>query len=942
MLKFVATKPPRLKDGHYVGQGQGHDKHMVGQPTGVEYSFPTSSYSSTVDSDSSMYSKMRGVPNRVPNQVERNDGSYGHMSGLPNNMDRNVHSFNQMRGLPVSHDKENSYRPIEHWHAYNKRYGKVGLEKEISFPIQKPYVTLDNQHTKFDANYNPVQSNDIGLNVRIQGNNIGPDVRKPDRFSHDEANIRHADADDIRNANVMNMFPHGYRAEVPRDPGGQGRGHGGQFGVLRPHSFSPESATHRQHQLVNGSIQSPSRFSHPAPYTSGAYASPHGTYGPPYNLDSTGSMSIDSMSTSEDRSSKSISENMDYDGVDASTAMDIRQRLDLKPSLVSDKHKHVHVGRGTHGLCESPATSPTRPGTTAGTGEYHTSSLRRKSPSFRTGHHVTWDPGVVNSKQDGKQTNKEPGKPELYPKKKKRTSLRSLLNLQKYPVSDDETTDHSDSGQQNLKRKHSHDHAEQMQGPNATPELASLRYRTELDQKEAPNLNQISNETMGVGPKAAVTGSDFERYSSLMGSDYGLKQRKPVADHERGRDEIDFVTGMKVLDYENNITANPSVNVNVTSHVTGLYVTRASDQTYNSVPYSYDMQGNVLGQHEGISKETRSISQPVMHAGFYSKPKVFEKKDTFFNPELIQTRNINSVQPYIINGQQKEEDYDNYRKTDSISVTKGNIFSSSHLTNDVSYGTEKSDTNLGQNTSVPVTFDTFVTFGGPSMSNVTFDRFVTLGRPYATSTPIPNGTTSWRLDQDRYKNSKEGERGLESLSGPFQTKVTQSWKYGKPAGPSVPVVTHAMYGSKEPVMTSQRDGHGASQVTKSVVSHDRHVTNTQQEGPYLMQNNEYGKLSSPPTTFYTFFGGPPMETHGFTNQAQGMSQDLSESETAMSKFTDSGTYSQKDVQDYDDGLFSEMLGLDHAKSARKKLVYEEPPTKVRDYISDSLHFFPFV
>ena len=919
MLKFVSTKPPRLKDGHIV-EGQGYGKHTGSHLSGTDYNFSGDNYIGTVDRSGTLYGNMRGLSNEMDrsapsygqmrglsSNIDRSASLYGQMRGPSNDMERNAPPYSQMRGL--SHDKETLYRPTEHWRAYNKKYGKIGLEKEISLPVRQQYVTPDNQHAfinnrdKFDTNYNPIQGNDIG----------------------------YTDLDDIRNANVQTVTSQGYGAEVPRDttsvPGG--RGHGGQFGTVRPYSFSPESTAHRQYQLINGSMHSPMRFSTPAPYTSSGY-------GPPYNLDSTGSISIDSMSTSGDRSSKSVSETMDFDGAfDASS--EIRQRLDLKPHLVSDQHRHVHVGRGTHGLCDSPATSPVRPGTALS--DSHTSSLR-KSPSFRTGHRVRWDPGVMNSKQDSKQTYGEPVKQETHPKKKKRTSLRSLLNLPKFPLSDEEVTDHSDSGlssrvteqtQQSVKRKKTID-TDQKEEPAKAPELASLRYRTEFMQKEMPNLNQIHTE--GSIKTNVSTASDFQGDFHSIPSGLSYEQRKS-ATGSRGIDEIDFVTGMQVLDYEKSAGRKPGVGISDTSQVMGLYVSRASEQTYDSVPYSYDMQGSSFGQHEGISTETKSVSQPVMHSGFQSKPQIFQKQDVYLKPELKQTRNINSVQPYLINGQQNDLDYDNYSQpglqTDSISVTKENIFSSSQLTNDVSYGTEKSDTHSGENTTVPVTFDTFVTFGGPSMSNVTFDRFVTLGRPYATSTPVPNGTSSWRLDQDRYKHRKEGERGLESLSGPFQTKVTQSWKYGKSLGPLVPVVTHAMY-SGESTAASQREAHGiTSGITKPVMSHDSHVTHSDHGGgPYLMQNKEYGKLSSPPTTFLTFFGGPPKETHELTNQDQGRSKDWSGSETVTSKFTDSGTFSQKDAQDYDDAIFSEMLELESAKSARRKLVYQEPLDKVRN------------
>ena len=901
MLKFVSTKPPRLKDGHFV-EGQGHS-HIVGHQTGSEYNYPD-----------------QGFTYREP--LQRRD-MYGGMRGLPISRDQNrsvpSSSYGQMRGL--SQDKENVYNPSEHWRAYNKGYGKIGLEKEISVPLkQTTYATIENQpayqyvdnRAQFDINLNPVGSD-----------------------------LRYMDQDDIRNANVQPYSSQGYGLgpeSVTKGKAafrGGGRGHGDQFGMVRPHSFSPDSSVNRQYRLINGSMHSPQRFSFPTPYTSGGYA-------PPYNLDSTGSVSLDSMSTSGDRSSKSISENMDFDTVDAASEM--RQRLNLKQPL-SSEHKHVHMGRGTHGLCESPATSPVRPGTSV-SDSHMTSSLRRKSPSFRTGHHVRWDPDVVNSKQDSKLIYREPAKQEPHSKKKKRASLRSLLNLPKFPMSDEETTDYSsDSGlsskvsaqsEQKFKKKKKGD-LEFYPESRKEPELASLRYRTEFAKTEVPNLGKISDEAKTLGTSKTYISSSSQ---NVIQPDFGYNKAK-VGQHG-SFDNVDFVTGLRLFDDKTEIDEKSKtigLKLDDKSHVMGLYVSRASEQTYDSVPYSYDLQGSDFSKHEGISKETKSVSHPVMHSGFQSKPQIFQKHDGYLKPEFKQTRNINSVQPYIINGQQKDLDYDNYTKeglqTDSISVSKGSIFSSSQVSNDVSYSTEKSDTNLGQNDSVPVTFDTFVTFGGPSMSNVAFDRFATLGRPYATSTPIPNGPPSWRLDQDGYKHRKEGERSLESVSSvPFKTQVTQSWKYGTSAGPSVPIVTHAMYGSREPVAVHPRSGHGLpGHVTKPLMSHDSPVTHGQmygqQTGPYLMQNKEYGKLTSPPTTFVTFFGGPPKDTQELTNQNQGLSHDLSETETVTSKFSDSGTFSQKDNQDYDDAMLSDVLkGLDGVKSARRKLVYQAPPVKV--------------
>ena len=896
-------------------EGQGHDRHMLSHMTGADYNFDGNMFmdEKPVDRRNYAYRDMRGL---MPNYESDNRAQSGAQSGA---------SYSQMRGL--SQDKENLYKPSERWLAYNKRYGKVGLEKEIIVHSEPPYVVpyshisyVDNTRD-LDTNYNPIPAG----------------LTEPG----------YVDLDDIKNANIQPYLVQGYGAEsVSRDRTAfpVGRGHGEQFGAVRPHSFSPDSAINRQYRLINGSMQGPQRFSVPTPYTSGT----SGTYGPPYNLDSTGSMSVDSVSMNGDRSSKTISETMDFDTVDSAT--DIRQRFN--PSQPLAEHKHFHIGRGTHGLCESPATSPIRPGTSVSEG-HMTSSLRRKSPSIRSGHRVRWDPGVVNSEQDGKPDHEQPKQEQQQPKKKKRTSLRSLLNLPKF-LSDDEGTDYSsDSGftvkvteqSEKIYRKKKKLESEQDYEPRKEPELASLRYRIDFGGTEPSHVSKMDDVVEMTQTSQAYTPRSSQGVIRTDSSEYDKTQKGAF-------DNVDFVTGLKLYEDKKDSKDRTGINISEsdfklsdTSQVMGLYVTRASDKSYDSVPYSYDLQASGFGRNEGISKETESIHHPVMHSGFHSKPQLFQKQDGYIKPELKQTRNINSVQPYIINGQQKDLDYDNYSKsglqTDSISVSKENFFSPSQIANDLWYRTEKLDTNLGQksqNDSVPVTFDTFVTFGGPSTSNVTFDRFVTLGRPYATSTPVPNGPTtpSWRQEKDEYKYKKETERSLESVSGPFQTKVTESWKYGGLTGPSVPKVTHAMYGSRQDsdMAVSQSTSGLPGHVAKPLMSYDRHVPlgqmYGQQEGPYLMQNKEYGKLSSPPTTFLTFFGGPPKVMQELTNQSQGQSHDLSGSDTLTSKYSDSGTFSQKDGQDYDDALLSDLLkGLEETKHpTRRKLVYEEPNTKV--------------
>ena len=935
MLKFVSTKPPRLKYGHMI-EGPSHDSHMGSHMTGADYSFDGNNMfveGKPVDRGNYTYSEMRGLTPSYDRGLTQsyesdNRGQGGAQSGPS--------SYSEMRG--ISQNKENLYKTDERWRAYNKRYGKIGLEKEIVTSSEPPYVVplyskishADNR-PNLDTNYNPIPLEST-------------------------ADPGYVDIDDIRNANVQPYSVHGYRADpssdsVPRSSSvfPVGRGHGEQVGAVRPHSFSPDSAINRQYRLINGSMQGPQRFSVPTPYTSGT----GGSYGPPYNLDSTGSMSVDSVSTIGDRSWKSMSETMDFDTVDS--ASDIRQGLNPTQPLAD--HEHVHVGRGTHGLCESPATSPVRPGTSASEG-HMTSSLRRKNSSLRSGHRVRWDPGVVNSghAEEGKQDH-EPPKQEQQPKKKKRTSFRSLLNFPKF-LSDDEGTDYSsDSGftskvakqsEQKYRKKKNVD-SEYAGEPKKGPELASLRYRIDFGEPDTHHVSQIDDTE-----KVTHASEGYVPRSSqgVIRTDSSVYDTRRNFTRKGAFDNVDFVTGLKLYESKEDLTDRTGVNVSDsgfkisdTSHVMGLYVTRASDQSINTAPYSYDLSGSGFGPNEGISKEIESIHHPVMHSGFHTKPQIFQKKDGYIKPELKQTRNINSVQPYIINGQQKDLEYQNYSKsglqTDPISVSKENFFSSSQIASDISYTTEKLDTNLGQNAlndSVPVTFDTFVTFGGPSSSNITFDRFVTLGRPYATSTPVPNGPTipSWRLEKDGYRYKTETERGLESVSGPFQTKVTESWKYGGSVGPSVPKMTHAVYGSvlDSEMAVSQSVSGFPGHVSKPLMSHDKHVTHGQmygqQEGPYLMQNKEYGKISSPLTTFMTFFGGPPKVPKELTNQSQGQSHDMSGSDTLTSKFSDSGTFSQKDGQDYDDVLLSEFLrGLEEKKqSTRRKLVYTEPENKV--------------
>lgn len=610
---------------------------------------------------------------------------------------------------------------------------------------------------------------------------------------------------------------------------------GSGYSEMSPGSHSDMSRSYMQRPEYSAQRQ---HYDHTRPhYQESLFSAPslsnesNGHYG----LDSTASMSIDSMSASGDRSSKSTAELQDYDLLMEMPQV-TKRGLDIKPP-VPHKQKHVHIGRGMHGagVCEG-SLSPVRPGSTEG---QMTSSLRKSPSGMKSGHHVRWGPGVVNSEH--KQTlipisQLQPSSPTR--KGKKKTSLRSLLNLPKFPLSDDEGSDTGSSP-----------------GFSSGKTQASTDNRGSLRKFLDSHSGSKRKSPVAVSQPVTTTASELASLKYMQEfQDSDLMESSHLRDHRK--------------------THIPKLNVTKANQQNAFYSTSVTNEFD---PYVYNPDYDML-QH------TDAISYPIMHSrkdqSNFVKDGIRQEKQGV----PINRSPVNSVRPFLINGQAHElQDYDNYEE--SGKQPQGvNIFPVSPNTSDINtvYHGNVSSRNLSEQkmqgmnerpTAFPhtsVTFDTFVTHGRPTESSVTFDTFVTLGRPFATSTPVPNGHLGYLYNVGHqfpsnvhgYRSDRavgDIKKGYDVTSGQASPSVTQSWKYsvGFPHQSPAPGVRDAVLTSGQvPTMQASAQPAGtARHVTSPAMSHDSHVTSIpiqyyrMNSGPYDMDNKEYGKLSVSPTTF---------------------------------------------------------------------------------------------
>ena len=802
MLKFATKKPPRLKQSTlnesegqlYSGEGEGR---FVGN---ISKYGELSSVEDSVDSGINQSVDFLGVKPHVDY-----DGLHGNKEhvGYPGYRSKPAHS-------PIN----------EKWKAFNVKYGKIGVEKEIEIPFE-------------------VQPREVGMSrnghvYEGQRSHYNPGYRDNTMTIRPESNLHKFPL-----SSESRVYPRGSGYEFS-PPGTQGQ-------MSRSSQPGQSYSSPRPNFYVPGSVSSHS-----------VNVDNYGIYGQPYSLDSTTSLSLDSVSTLGDPSSKSPSEYLDYDTL-MDTQTSVRRGIDDKPPTVPHKHRHVHIGRGTHGLCEG-SSSPVRPGSTD---SQITSSLR-KSPGYKSGHHVRWGPGVVNS------GHKEPDVPVTLQtsspnkKAKKKTSLRTLLNLPKFPVKDEDLTDHG----------------------------SDLDQRSECQTRAISKKKKGSKQTSGVKtratPAAELASLQYKKEFSASETDHLSKILQPA-------------------------------NKNVPK----LNMTHAQIPSIFSLPISTQS----FSVHHGKPEQTTAITQPIMHIGKQESPNKGQ---------------VNSVRPFLVTGQTDEiQDYDNCNETQPqtsklISVRQGNlnksgVFSPSSVTASSQFNVKNSQKvdvlNEYQMSSqnIPVTFDTFVTLGRPSERNVIFDTFVTLGRPYATSTPVPNGS---------YQGSVQylGSTSINKTSGSnlnYITSAASSSQFSASGGQvsvssqqfittnitgnktkstsvlrptSVPIVSQVIHkDTRVPIMRDQRLEQG--------MLGRGHVRSS---GPYEMDNRNYGKLSSPPSTFITWTQGSvghPDNANVRTWQShdQMTSHDKIGFHGNQLAFKDRGTYRERESQDYDDDVFMNLM-----------------------------------
>lgn len=906
MLKFATKKPPRLKHSeqataraHLESHGRGFSDEGAGYMTGDFTRFEKINGDDMIDSAS---------------QKEEYEGPMQN-DGIPYVVNKENIGPNVGSGLG---------QPNVHWKAYNVKYGKIEVEKEIEYPPSQ----LDRQ-VGFIRNGGQTLNERSGSQIQGQRSQFNPcylDNTLENRRPYDVN--RNINSDGISIVESATNYSKGSGYQYSPVEGQYDRSRSNVYRQGDNRNLQYPYYSHGKKRQFEGSYPTSPRLAHENPFPSPMLtADRNGHYGPASSLDSTASMSIDSMSTSGDRSSKSVSETMDYD-----LLMDMPQvtkmGLEQKPP-VPHRHHHVHVGRGTHGVCEA-SPSPVRPGSTE---SQITSSLRKSPSGMKSGHHVRWGPGVVNSNQNFEgQISRPPVYigPQVEKKGKKKTSLRSLLNLPKFPLSDDESTDHgSDVSQSDY----------QSQSGRKEPKGSS---DTESHKRTLRKfLDYRSKKKPLMAPSQPVTTSELA--SLRYKKDYQIKDTPGKSSFEKG-------------------------------HLMKLDITQANQHLHSGFTNGYEGSYQTLGQDYDLVQQTGAIRYPIVHSGKdYS---IFGKEhfsDAINKPEYTNRSPVNSVRPFLINGQTSEiQDYDNFSETESqpqkselISVksrekNKVNVLHQGNVSKTQLYDKNVQTTNELQTTPpfATATFDTYVTLGRPTESSVTFDTFVTHGRPFATSTPIPNGNfgKTHKLGQEIPYVSATDKSDMQKYfvhsSGMFDThghidsSFTQSWTYTSPGSQqhsSVPFVTHSVQaGAREPVM------HPGTSISVSERSAGL-------RSPYEMENREYGKLSAPPTTFITTAPGyaPQMTQSPNVSQmlndlellnqrshGQKVNEQKLHSKGDNLQFKDICTYREKDSGDYDDDEVFLNLGLtskteERSKMVRRKLDFEgatNGPVRIFTYL----------
>ncbi|XP_052813468.1 tensin-1-like isoform X3 [Mya arenaria] len=889
MLKFATKKPPRYKHFEHgdlgaYREGQGDERYYGDEGGSIRLA-----------GDYTRFDPVNG-----DDMLDYYDNTLDYSQNLPEFSDSSYHGNKEYhRPNDVGHGPGHA-RPS--WKAPNVKYGILG--QEVHQPVPNKEVGMSR---------NGQQRSEV--NPGFVENTL--DHRKMTDLYRDDIDGQSGGQQYYSGQQGLNDLSRGQ---------GQRSNYGGQ--ELRDQEQGMGNYYQGQgHEMVKPSVDISSRqmlyqrSDQPFPVLSLSSE-------PTYSVDSTTSMSIDSMSGTSigDRSSKSTLELQDYDLL-LDMPQVTRRGIDVKPP-VPQKHKHIHVGRGTHGICEGPV-SHTRPGSS----ESHMTSSLRKSPSgVKSGHHVRWDPGVVNSGSKQTLIPLSELQPKSPPTKrgKKKTSLRNLLNLPKMSFSDNESSDQEGSS----KRE-------------------SSRHRTE------------GTDNRGTLKK-------------LLDGRSGCKRKEPVAS---GQSAIITTTSSEIasLRYRNEYQINDNLlDSQEFSHqrkgnVAKLDITKAN-QGHSLFPGRYYDQNT---DYDPL-QQTDSISHPIVHSR--SDRSILSPQPKYrpvTEGEFRIRSPVRSVRPFLINGQANEsQDYDNFTESETSSRNLNLISVSSKEPDKLNvlhqgkvsslYANEKKTPqylNEKQVTTLPVTvvsFDTFVTHGRPSDSNVTFDTFVTLGRPFATSTPVPNGISAFsqyvsqqtpnvHSSDNKDVVSRTGDGRVVAFhvaSGHPSSSVTQSWNYtsGSLPGARLPMATQTVTSSMmEPGMKAsgfpeQHSGHMTSgsktqdYYLKHLPTYNREIT-----GPYEMDNRNYGKLNLSPTTFLMEAPGPffptssPPVQSDFSKvskeQVQSNAPKTANDGVKTMEYKDQCRFKEREHSDYDDDVF-QMFGLSPlkgdvpGKNARRKLEFE--------------------